>query len=207
MTATKTVTIVGVGALGAHVVQFLRNEAQAIRIVDFDRVEAKNTMSQFHGKPGLGKLKVDALKSVMQFLWGSHTSIGTISNKLTADNADVLLGGIHRGDAKQSRKSDLIIDCVDNGATRRLIQAYVREHKIPCLHGALAADGGYGRSIWDEQFVVDDEDGAGAPTCEDGEHLPMIALVSAYIARSAQTFLRESKRVGFSISPAGAIVV
>lgn len=189
----KTVTIVGVGALGSHVAQLLRNEAQ-LRFIDFDRVEAKNTLSQFHGKPGQGKLKVDALKSVMQFLWGMKPDIN--SNKLIAANVDKLL-----------LKSDLVIDCLDNAEARRVVQNAVRfPHAVPCLHGALAADGAFGRVIWDHMFVIDDGP-AGAPTCEDGEHLPFIAIVSAYIARAAQIFLKTGKQVGFSISPTGAIAV
>lgn len=200
MKSEKTVTIVGVGALGSHVVQFLRNEAK-LRVIDFDRVEQKNIMSQMHGKPGVGKMKVDALKQQMQFLWGLQLT--TFSNKLTADNTDVLLGGTHRGDAKQTVKSDLVIDCLDNGAGRRLIQAYVREHKIPCLHGALAPEGAFGRVIWDETFAIDDEAGAGAATCENGEFLPFISITSAYLARAAQEFLATGKKHGYSISPGG----
>jgi molybdopterin/thiamine biosynthesis adenylyltransferase len=185
--ASKTVTIVGVGALGSHVVQFLRNEAQ-LRVIDFDRVEAKNMLSQFHGKPGGGKLKVEALKGVMQFLWGMQ--IETNSNKLVAQNADALLGN-----------SNLVIDCLDNGASRRLLQNNVRQpHVIPCLHGALAADGAFGRVIWDEHFVVDDET-VGAATCEDGAHLPFIVTVASFIARSAQLFLKTGKKQGWSIAP------
>lgn len=56
------IVIVGVGALGSHLVQFIRNEQVDIRIIDFDRVEQKNVMSQFHGKPGVGKSKVAALE-------------------------------------------------------------------------------------------------------------------------------------------------
>jgi molybdopterin/thiamine biosynthesis adenylyltransferase len=198
MTKTnRTVTIAGCGALGSHVAQFLRNEGQ-LRVIDFDRVEAKNMLSQFHGKPGGAKLKVTALHNTMNFLWG--TKLDTNSNKLVENNASALLGN-----------SDLIIDCLDNGAARRVVQAYARAgmlgHSKACLHGALAADGGFGRVIWDESFVIDDEDGAGAPTCEDGLHLPFIALTAAYIAYAAQKFLREGKQVGFQISPAGTIQV
>jgi len=184
----KKITIVGVGALGSHVAQFLRNEG-ALRVIDFDRVEAKNTLSQFHGKPGNGKLKVEALKGAMQFLWG--TKLDTRNAKLELNNAFVLM-----------RDSDLIIDCLDNGEARRVVQRFARENeaKPATLHGALAADGGFGRVIWDDDFVVDD-DTTGAPTCEDGAHLPFIVTVSSLIARSAQVFLQTGKKIGWSIAP------
>ena len=69
---SKIVTIVGVGALGSHLVQFLRSEDVTINVIDFDRVEQKNTQSQFHSKPSVGKMKASALKQSMQFLYGAH---------------------------------------------------------------------------------------------------------------------------------------
>jgi len=197
----KTVTIVGVGALGSHVTQFLRNEAN-LRVIDFDRVEAKNILSQFHGKPGGGKLKVEALKGAMQFLWG--TKLDVRSAKLESNNVITMLAG-----------SDLIIDCLDNGAGRRVLQAYARgdvahapghREQTPLLHGALAADGAFGRVIWDENFVIDENDG-GAATCEDGEHLPFIVMVSSLIAQSAKVYLKTGKKLGWSIAPTNIVGV
>jgi len=190
---SKYVTVVGVGALGSHLVQFLRSEDIEIRVIDFDRVEQKNVQSQFHSKPSVGKLKVDALKQSMQFLYGRK--IHTISHKLVYNNDNELL------------KGDLIIDCLDNGEARKIVQNYARLYEVPCLHGALAPDGGFGRVIWDEQFVIDSEAGQGGATCENGEFLPFIAITSAYLARAAQIFLTNGKKTGFSISPNGVVSV
>lgn len=188
------IVVVGVGALGSHLVQLIRNEKVDIKVIDFDKVEQKNVMSQFHGKPGVGKNKVEALKQTMDFLFKRQLAV--VSNKLVAENIDVLMKG-----------ATLVVDCLDNGASRKLVQDYVRKHNLPCLHGALAPGGEFGRSIWDEQFVIDSEVGAGAATCEDGEFLPFIALTAAYMARSVQIFLKDGKRVGFSISPVGAFAI
>lgn len=198
----KRVVIVGVGALGSHVAMLLRNEA-VLRVVDFDRVESKNTMSQFHGKPSAGKNKTESLKSVMNFLWA--IKIDTIPFKLSEDNVEVLDG------------ADLVIDCVDNGAARRIVQQwcnsrdYVAKQWVealreptPLLHGALAPGGNFGRAIWDKDFIIDDESSEGEPTCEAGEFLPFISVVSSYIALAAQTFLQTGKQVGFQVHPAGA---
>jgi len=186
------IVVLGVGALGSHVVQLLRNCDATIRVVDFDRIERKNVASQFHSRTGVGKSKVQSLGQTMQFLFG--TKVDAIPHKLVEDNIDKLLSG-----------ADLVVECFDNGASRRLVQGYVREHSIPCLHGAVDADGSFGRAIWDESFVIDDEDGAGAATCEDGENLPFIGVVSGVVARTAQVFLTEGKKHGFSISPNGVI--
>lgn len=189
---TKLITIVGVGALGSHVAMLLRNEGK-LALIDFDRVESKNTLAQFHSKGSVGKLKVSALRESMQFLWG--IKVDALPQRLTADNIKQLIHG----------DSALVIDCVDNGATRRLIQQHVRDHGLPCLHGALAADGAFGRVIWDEHFTVDDEAGAGVATCEGGEHLPFIAITSAYLARMAQVFLKTGRKTGISVHGHGAI--
>jgi hypothetical protein len=150
--------------------------------------------SQFHGRPGVGRHKVAALQQTMDFLF--KRGLQTVSHRLVESNVEVLM-----------RDATLVVDCLDNGASRRLVQGYAREHGLPCLHGALAAGGEFGRSIWDEQFVVDDEVGAGAATCEDGALLPFIALTAAYVARSVQIFLRDDRKVGFSISPTGVVAI
>ena len=188
------IVVVGVGALGSHLVQFIRNEKVDIRVIDFDRVEQKNVMSQFHGKPGVGKSKVEALKQTMDFLFKRQLAV--VGHKLVAENVDALMKG-----------ATLVVDCLDNGASRRLVQDYVRSHALPCLHGALAPGGGFGRSVWDSDFVIDSEVGAGAATCEDGEFLPFIALTAAYMARSIQLFLKDGKKIGFSISPVNAFAI
>lgn len=189
----KTITIVGIGALGSHVTQFLRNVDANLRVIDFDRVEQRNVTSQFHGKPSVGKNKVQSLQQAMSFLFGRK--IDGVPHKLVENNAKELLGA-----------SDLVIDCLDNGAGRRIIQAYVRANKIPCVHGALAADGGFGIVRWDEQFVIDDETGNGK-TCEDGEHLPFIVTSSSYLAWSAQEYLKYDRKIGFNIFPGGIMKI
>lgn len=189
----KTIVIVGVGALGSHAVQFLRNVDATLRVVDFDRVEQRNVMAQFHGKPSVGKAKVQSLQQVMNFLFARKVEV--IPHKLVENNAKEVLGS-----------ADLVVDCLDNGDGRRVIQGFVRASKVPCLHGALAADGSFGSIIWDEQFVIDEATGT-AKTCEDGEHLPFIVLVAAYLAQSAQGFLKYSRREAFNVFPGGVVKI
>ena len=181
------IIIIGVGALGSHLVQALRNENATLKVIDFDRVEMRNTASQFYFKNAVGKKKTEALKQQMQFCYG--TKIQTIPNKLTDDNVEQLLSG-----------ADLLIDCLDNGEARRLVQDFAKAHETPCLHGALAADGGFGRVVWTESFVIDDG-ASGVATCEDGEFLPFIQLVVSYLATAAQQFAQNGRKLGFSISP------
>lgn len=193
----SAIVVVGCGALGSHVIQFLRNEKESIHVIDYDRIEAKNVLSQFHGKMSVGKGKVISIGRTMDFLFG-RTILGTHA-KLLEDNIDLLSHG--------HPTPRLVIDCLDNAATRRLVQKFCKQRGIQCLHGALAADGQYGRVVWSDSFVIDEEAGAGVPTCEGDQHLPFIALVSAYLARAAQMYLRQGKRTGFAISPAGTVCI
>lgn len=189
----KKIIVIGAGALGSHAVLLLRNVA-AIVAVDFDRIERKNVLSQFHAQNAVGKSKVVALQQLMQFLFS--VKIGAVPHKLTSSNATEILGG-----------SDLLLDCLDNGESRRVVQVFARERKVPCLHGALAGGGQFGRVAWDEDFSIDDESGEGVATCENGEFLPFIAVVASNLAYAAQQFLESGRKMGFQITPAGSVRV
>lgn len=189
----RRIIIVGVGALGSHTALLLRNlhmqklqgEILKLAVIDFDRIEHKNTLAQLHAKSGIGKNKAQSLQQTLSFLFG--VQVDAVPHKLTSDNVKVLL-----------KDAALVVDCVDNAPTRRLIQAFGRESKIPCLHGALNAAGDLGRVVWDDKFKADEEGGSGA-TCEDGENLPFIALVSAHVARAAQEFLKSGRQMSYQL--------
>lgn len=192
----KEATVVGCGALGSHFVQFMRTTDVRMKLIDHDKVEQKNTLSQFHGRPSVGKNKTQSLQSMVTFLFGPGANPITVPHKLTKDNVKQILVGFN---------TSLVIDCVDNAATRRLIQDFCRHTSTPCLHGALDANGSFGRVCWTEKFEIDEEAGEGQATCENGEHLPFIAITAAYLARAAQIFITTGQRVGFDISHGGAI--
>lgn len=188
----RKVVIVGVGALGSHVVQFVRNFDVDLRIIDMDRVEMKNVTSQFHAKGSVGKGKVAGLKQTMNFLFGKK--INTVPHKLVEANVHELLGD-----------ADLVIDCLDNAVSRGVVQDLCLDVGIPCLHGALDAAGSFGRVIWSHDFVIDEEGTEGQATCEDGEFLPFITITAAYVARSAQLFLEQDQQVGYTVHPGGVV--
>lgn len=185
----KKITIVGVGALGSHVALLLRNVAD-LHVIDYDRIEQKNTQSQFHGKPNVGKLKASAFQQTLSFLFG--VKVQATTNKLTKDNDQQLLAG-----------SDLIIDCLDNGEARRIVQNFSRSAHTACLHGALAADGTLGRIVWDQDFQIDEVPAGAKATCEDGQHLPFIGMVAAQIAQSAKEFLTTKRQRSWQVTLVG----
>lgn len=184
----KTVVIVGGGALGSNLIMAVRNVGALLKLVDFDVVEKKNTLGQFHTSMGVGRKKVIALQQAMMGMWG--VKIEAVPHKLTKDNATVLLSG-----------ASLVVDCVDNSEARILIQDTVRALNIPCLHGALSQDGSLGRAVWDEHFRADNMgEFSGQATCENGENLQFHILMGAYLANDVLRFLKTGEKVSYQVT-------
>jgi len=197
----QRVVIVGVGALGSHVVLAARNWPVQLVVVDFDKVEAKNLASQFHSEMGKGKNKAMAMQQALQGLY--KVKLEAVSSKLAVGNHEKLLGN-----------ADLVIDCTDNFEARNLIQSYCCRYVVdlttdptksltsvvPCLHGCLSADGTCARAIWTEEFRPD-SGGVGGATCEDGQNLPFHVMAGGMIARAAQVFLEKGVKQSFQLTP------
>ncbi|CAN5193369.1 hypothetical protein BH09MYX1_BH09MYX1_57580 [soil metagenome] len=168
----------GVGALGSHAALLCRNLDADLAFVDFDRVESKNVASQGYVKPSIGKNKAEALKAIFSNFYGARAEAFGV--RLAETNVDALLG-----------PADLVIDAFDNKASRDILSRYAREKKKPLVHAAISADGTFGIVRWDPSFTADAEDQAGQATCEGGEHLPMLGLLAAVLARAIQDFAKH----------------
>jgi hypothetical protein len=188
----KRILICGVGALGSTCVQYCRNFDAELRLVDFDRVESKNLSAQWFVKQSVGKNKAEAVRLQLANFYG--TKAEAIGQRLAATNAAQLLAGC-----------DLAVDCFDNADSRIVLSESARAANVPLLHGALAADGTVGLVRWDERFTADREDALGQATCEGGEHLPMIGLVGATLARAIQDFLKAGDRNDYLVSLSGVV--
>lgn len=186
--APRNIVLVGVGALGSHVLLLARNWGVTIKVIDFDRVEQKNVASQFHTKMSLGRNKAQACQQAMLGMYG--LKIEAVPHKLTDQNSEQLLKG-----------ADLVIDCTDNVAAREVIQTHVKKTGIPCLHGSVSAEGDFARVVWTEHFKPDAEGVEGQATCEDGVQLPFFCLASSYIAQEAQRFLKGGTKRSFMVTP------
>jgi len=184
------IAICGVGALGSTAVQYLRNLDAELRLIDFDRVESKNLAAQWFVKQSLGKNKAEAARLQLANFYG--TKAEALGVRLAATNAPQLLAGCA-----------LAVDCFDNADSRILLSDAARAAAIPLVHAALAADGTFGLVRWDDRFTADREDTPGQATCEGGEHLPMIGLVGATLARAIQDFARSGEQRDYLISLSG----
>jgi molybdopterin/thiamine biosynthesis adenylyltransferase len=187
------IAIVGVGALGSHAALALRNHPQGLRVIDFDRVESKNILAQFHTKMSLQKNKARAFEQAMKGLFGVRT-VSSSPHRLTNDNSDILLSD-----------AELVMDCTDNLVARCFILSIVNKLKIPCIHGALSGDGKFARIVWSELFVPDEEGEEGEATCMDGENLPFFMMTGALLAAVAQDFLETGRKANFQGTPSGFI--
>jgi len=181
------IAIVGVGALGSHLLLLGRNWDAKFSIVDFDRIEAKNIAAQFHTKMGQGKNKAKALQSLMQSLFG--LKVAAFTSKLGKDNRVAILSG-----------HGLIVDCTDNFEARECLQGFARDYEVPCLHACLSAEGDFARLIWTEHFVPDAEGEPGQATCEDGRILPFFAAAAAFTATIVQRFLETGQKQSWQLT-------
>jgi molybdopterin-synthase adenylyltransferase len=186
----KRIVFAGVGALGSNAVVLCRNLAVQLVLVDFDRVESKNCLSQAYVKPSVGKNKAEALKLQLSNFWGIKAE--SFGVRLGEDNVATLCGA-----------ADLVVDAFDNAKSRRLLSAWAKNEGKPLVHAAVSADGMFGLVRWDERFTPDEEGTPGAATCEGGEHLPLIAMVSATLARTIQDFVATGARRDAMISLSG----
>jgi hypothetical protein len=189
---TANIVVCGVGALGSTAAYYCRNLDAQLRLVDFDRVESKNLAAQWFVKQSVGKNKAEAIRLQLANFYGAKAEAFGV--RLVASNAVQLLAG-----------ATLAVDCFDNADSRIALGDAARSDSVPLVHAALAGDGTFGIVRWDERFVADREAFAGQATCEGGEHLPMIGLVGATLARTIQDFVRAGERRDYMISLSGVV--
>lgn len=188
----KRIVFAGVGALGSNAVVACRNLGAQLVLVDFDRVESKNCLSQAFVKPSVGKNKAEALKLQLSNFWGIKAE--SFGVRIGEDNVEALCGA-----------ADLVVDAFDNAKSRRILATWARSADKPLVHAAVSADGTFGLVRWDERFTPDEEGTPGEATCEGGEHLPLIAMVSSTLARAIQDFVKDGAKTDSMVSLSGVV--
>lgn len=188
----KRIVFAGVGALGSNAVVACRNLGAQLVLVDFDRVESKNCLSQAFVKPSVGKNKAEALKLQLSNFWGIKAE--SFGVRIGEDNAATLCGS-----------ADLVVDAFDNAKSRLVLSTWARSANKPLVHAAVSADGTFGLVRWDERFTPDEEGTPGEATCEGGEHLPLIAMVSSTLARAIQDFVKDGAKTDSMVSLSGVV--
>ena len=122
------VLVAGVGGLGSPALLYLTVAGVGyIQIIDSDAVELSNLNRQIlHWTPDLDLPKVDSAAEKLRLL-NPYVQIEAIHKTISQDNLESLTSGV-----------DLIIDAVDNLATRYFLNQYAITKNIPFFHGAVA---------------------------------------------------------------------
>jgi molybdopterin-synthase adenylyltransferase len=171
----------GVGALGSTAALLCRNLPAGLVFADFDRVESKNLLAQAYTRQAVGRNKAEALRLQMRTFYGVAAEAYPV--RLTEENIGTVAAG-----------ADLLVDCLDNIAGRRVVLGHAARTGTPSVHSGLAGDASVGLVRWGDRFTPDPEDEPGQATCEAGEHLPFIGLLGATLAAIVSDFVRTGER-------------
>lgn len=139
-------TIAGVGTLGSNLADTLSRQGfQRLRLIDMDRVEEHNVSTQIFGIDDIGALKVDAAKNLIY----ANVEIEVETHNKRIDQKQI---------KKLFKGTDLVVDALDNSASRLLLRDFCRNNGVPCLHVGMFE--GYGEVVWNDVYnVPNDVDG------------------------------------------------
>ncbi len=138
------IAVVGAGGLGSPVLTYLSAAGIGkITIIDMDIVEITNLNRQFlYGEKDLGKPKAVIAKELISEKYSDISAVAIVE-KLTDLNIETMLSGV-----------DIIVDCVDNIATRLLVNDYAIRSKTPLVEGGIDSFYGYGMCITNDSACL-----------------------------------------------------
>ena len=121
------VVVVGAGALGSPVIQYLAAAGVGtIKVVDHDAVSVSNLQSQvIHSSRDVKRPKAASARDTIRNI-DRNIEVIAENQELTAENAASLIEGF-----------DLVIDCTDNYKARYLINDACVLAGIPLVYGAI----------------------------------------------------------------------
>lgn len=164
-----SVLVVGTGALGSPVAQYLAGAGVGrIGLVDSDVVEISNLHRQpLHFTPDVGVPKVESAAAKLRFL-NPDVLIEPYQVRLDAENAAGLVEG-----------QDLVIDCSDSFATRYAVNKACCEGRVDLIEGGAVGWSGlvmtiipYATACYRCAFPVEPED---ARSCAEAGILGPVA--------------------------------
>lgn len=122
------IVIIGAGSTGSFLALTLAKMGVcSIKVIDYDKVEAKNIPNQFFRTQDIGKYKVEALKAIIQDF--TDTEIQTENLKIEEGyNFDFDL-------------NTLFIFCLDNMESRKLIYEKLKDFPIRLMDTRFGSEG------------------------------------------------------------------
>ncbi len=184
--ADTPITVCGAGALGGNLAETLARMGYArLRVIDRDRVEARNLGTQPYGRGEIGAPKARALATTLYRAVGAR--VEPVVAELTGENAGQLLAG-----------SGLVVDAFDNKDARAAVSSEALRLGLPCLHVGFAPDGLYGSGIWEPGYEVP-RHVSGDP-CDYPLTRPLAVTLAALGARAVTRCLLESISEDFELT-------
>ena len=121
--------VAGAGGLGSPLCTYLAVAGVGhLRIVDFDQAELSNLNRQIlHWDDDVGRLKVESARAKLTQI-NPSIEIEVLSEKIDESNVESLVG-----------EAEGIVDCMDNFATRYLLNRTAIQRRIPFFHAAIIA--------------------------------------------------------------------
>jgi molybdopterin/thiamine biosynthesis adenylyltransferase len=178
------VTVCGAGALGANIAESLtRMGFGRLRVVDRDRVEARNLSTQPYYRTEAGAFKARMLANALYRALGVEVDART--EELTAANAPKLLA-----------ESALVVDAFDNSASRRILKEHATGAGPACLHAGLAGD--YAEVVWNEIYRV--PSAAQDDMCDYPLARNLVTLTVAVACESIVEFVARGARRSHTIT-------
>ncbi len=177
------VTICGTGALGANVAESLaRTGVGALKLIDDDRIEERNPQTQPWERADVGARKAPVLAGALYRPVGIEAA--AVVRRLDAGNVKKLL-----------RDSDLVIDCFDNSASRRIVADHC-DGQMPCLHAGLAA--AYSEVMWNTAYRVPSD--AGDDICDYPLARNLVTLTVAVACEAVLAFLIDGEERSYTVT-------
>ncbi len=187
------IAVVGAGGLGAPVVQYLAASGVGhITLIDHDSVSLNNLQRQILFETSdIGELKVEATKQAV-FDLNPEVQLRAVPEKLTAENAEVLLAG-----------HDMVIDGTDRIFARYAASDAAVALQIPYLSGAvighaglLALFEGHKADSPCYRCLFPHMDDASMPRCsENGVFAPLCGMVGSMMAALALHYVVDANAV------------
>jgi molybdopterin-synthase adenylyltransferase len=183
--AVGRITLCGAGALGSLLADNLvRQGVRCLTAIDDDRVEAANAGTQLYDCEDAGAFKVEALRAHCYRAMGVEIQI--VTKRLDERTAGKLLRG-----------ADLVIDALDNSASRQLVTTTCRAQGLDCLH--LGMNAGYGEVRWNETYRVPADTAIG-DVCAAPLARNLIQLVVAAGSEAVLRFLIENRKEAYTVT-------
>jgi len=182
----QLITICGAGTLGANLCETLaRMGFTHLRVIDKDRIEARNLSGQPYSRAEIGAPKARALANMLYRAVQAKVEPQAI--ELTAKNASQLLA-----------KSAIVVDAFDNAPSRAIVSQTAQAANLPCLHIGFSPDGLYGNGIWEPHYQI--PQAIPGDPCDYPLTRPLALTLTALAARAITDYLRHGQTHSFELT-------